>query len=403
MGGFIGLYYLWQPHSALQWLLQTAGINAYVLWLLWSSLGKNHSPQNSALRPDLGIANWFTLGRGFLIAALGGFLFQVPPDTAQGPNWLIWLPGAIYIVAVLMDYVDGYLARAMQSESRLGEWLDTQVDALGLLVAPIVAIGNDRLPLFYISVGLAYYLFQFGIWHRKRNNQLIIAIKPHPAKRMIAGFQMGLVAMALLPIFSRPVMTIAATIFMIPLLAGFLRDALVAGGYVKVDALQQTRWDRQMGFALTTLLPVFLRFIISATVICILFDATGELTTGKHSAPVAALDAAIPFDLPALPMLAVAGLMMALGFMARSVALLTSMLVAGSLIGWDSPFSLYFLLSCTLVLMLTGSGRHSIWQPEDKLFLERQGERQPSAFKTQPTVGSNDTEANGVIEQNIKS
>ena len=374
MGSFSCLYFVWQPPAAFQWLLQATCINAYVLWLLWTALGKNHSPQNAVLQPELGYANWLTIVRGFLIGVLGGFLFQPSPPSATASNWLIWVPGAIYIVAALMDYVDGYLARVTRSETRLGAWLDTKIDALGLLVAPILAIGYDRLPIYYITVGLAYYLFQFGIWHRRKNNQPVIEIRPHPAKRMIAGFQMGLVAMALLPMFSRPVLTIAATIFMIPLLAGFLRDALVVSGYVHVNHLQQARRDRHIGFVLTKLFPVFLRFIISAIIVSFFYEATAAHATGKQSVTFALLNASMPFDLPALPMLAAAGLMIALGFIARSAALLISLMVAGCLTGWNSPISLIFLLSCALTLMLTGSGMRSIWQPEDKLLLERQGE-----------------------------
>jgi CDP-diacylglycerol--glycerol-3-phosphate 3-phosphatidyltransferase len=377
LGGFSCLYFAWQPYSAFQWLLTAAGINAYVLWLLWTALGKNYFLHNADLQPDFGIANCLTIARAILICALGGFLFQRPPGSEVGAQWLIWLPGALYMAAVLMDYLDGYVARIMASETRLGDWLDTKIDALGLLVAPVLAIGYDRLPIYYISVGLAYYLFQFGIWHRNQNNRSVIEIKPHPAKRMIAGFQMGLVAIALFPVFSQPVMTIAATIFMIPLLAGFISDALVAGGYVKVNDLQQTHWDRHIDCLSTKFLPVFLRLIISLTVFYFLYEVIVAPARDDHSAVVALLNTAMPFNLPAMPLFAVAGFMIAGGVMARTFALLTSVIVAGTLTAWDAPFSLFLLLSCALILMLTGSGMGSIWQPEDKLLLERP-RRRPS-------------------------
>jgi hypothetical protein len=78
-----------------------------------------------------------------------------------------------------------------------------------------------------------------------------------------------------------------------------------------------------------------------------------------------------------MPLFAVAGFMIAGGVMARTFALLTSVIVAGTLTAWDAPFSLFHLLSCALILMLTGSGMGSIWQPEDKLLLERP-RRRPS-------------------------
>jgi CDP-diacylglycerol--glycerol-3-phosphate 3-phosphatidyltransferase len=375
MGGFSWLYFLWQPLSALQWMLQSSVIIAYILWLLRTGLKKNRSRQNEALHHAFGVANWLTIGRGFLIAALGGFLFQESPGSTSETRWLIWVPGAIYIIAALMDYLDGYLARAMRSETQLGEWLDTQIDALGLLVAPILAIAHDRLPFYYISVGLAYYIFQLGLRYRKKNNLPIIEIKPHPAKRMIAGFQMGLVAVALLPIFPGPAMTVAATIFMVPLLAGFFRDALEVGGYRNLGHLQQTRWDRYIDIASTQVGPVFLRLIISATVVFILYNAAIAFAAGKQSVTVAALDASMPLGVPALPILTAAGLMMALGFIARSMALLMSIMVSGTLTAWDSPFSLFVLLSCALILMLTGSGIGSLWQPENKLLFERHGQK----------------------------
>lgn len=366
MAGFCWLYLVWQPISALQWMLQTMAIITVVLWLLWLGLGKSSSVQNPALHNALGVANWLTIGRGFLIAALGGFMFQEPPGSVAGANWLIWVPGAIYIIAAFLDYVDGLLARVMRSETRLGEWLDTQIDALGLLVAPVLAIGHGRLPFYYIVVSLAYYVFQAHIGHREKNNKGVIKIKPHPAKRMIAGFQMGLVAVALLPIFPRPALTVAATIFMIPLLAGFIRDALVIAGHVKVNHLQQTRWDRHVDFVLTQLLPVFLRLVICATVIFVIYDAAVAVT---------ALDASMPLGLPALPILAGAGAMIALGFLARSMALLMGIILAGTLMTWDSPICNFLLLACALTLMLTGSGLGSLWQPENKLLWERQGKR----------------------------
>ncbi|MGD8668063.1 MAG: CDP-alcohol phosphatidyltransferase family protein [Desulfobacterales bacterium] len=375
MAGFGWLYVVWQTPAAFQWMLQSAFINAYILWMLWTGLEKNRSRQNAGLPDTFGVANWLTIGRGLLIGALGGFLFQEPPGLAAGADWLVWLPGAIYTVAILMDYLDGFVARVMRSETRLGEWLDTRIDALGLLVAPVLAIGYDRLPIYYISVGLAYYLFQIGIWHRSQTDRPVIEIKAHPAKRMIAGFQMGLVAIALFPLFSGAVMTVAATIFMIPLLAGFLRDALVAGGYARVNGLQQTSWDRHFEFLLTRWLPIFLRFIICLTGIYFLYEFMVTPATGDHRVTIELLNAAMPFNLPVIPLFAMAAIAIAVGFMARFVALLVSVLVAAALSAWDSPFALFLLLSCALTLMLTGSGMGSIWQPEDKLFLERQGQK----------------------------
>ena len=151
------------------------------------------------------------------------------------------------------------------------------------------------------------------------------------------------------------------------------RDAGVAGGHFKVDNLQQTHWDKHIGFVAAKLLPVFLRLIIGAVIIRIIFDAAVAFPADKTSETIVLLAASMPLDMPMLPVLALTGLMIITGFMARSIALLIAVFVAGNLPSWDAPFNLFFLLACTLILTLTGSGSWSLWQPEDRLILERQG------------------------------
>ena len=58
-------------------------------------------------------------------------------------------------------------------------------------------------------------------------------VKPRRSAHIIAGFQMGFVGVALLPVIGPPLTTAAAYIFMIPLLAGFAKDWLIAGGYIR--------------------------------------------------------------------------------------------------------------------------------------------------------------------------
>ena len=370
---FGGLSVAWQPAAALKWLLPAAAVNAYVLWLLWKALSKNYNPVTKILLPDLGYANCLTLLRGFLIGALAGFLFQPAALSAESGRWPAWAPGAIYTLAVVLDYFDGYIARSIEHETRLGEWLDTKMDALGLLVAPLVAIGNGRLPVFYIVVGFAYYLFQFGIRYRRNNGLPITTVAPHPVKRMIAGFQMGLVALALFPVFSRPVMTIAAAIFMIPLLAGFLSDWLVVCGYVEVNPLQQARWDHSINLLTTKILPVVLRLVIGIAGIFFLYYAVTTFFPDPQTVSATWLYLTESRSLLQLWVMIIAALLIVCGIITRIAALSMSLLLAGNLTSWNSSPALFLVFSCAAALMLTGSGLLSIWHPEDALLLERQG------------------------------
>lgn len=373
MVGLSGLASVWQPSVVLRWLLQAAAVNAYVLWLLWKALKQNDPPPTKTLHAVLGYANWLTMLRGFLVGALAGFLFQTSAMTAGQSSWLTWLPGAIYVLAAVLDYVDGYVARITGQESPLGEWLDTKIDALGLLIAPLVAIGYGRLPIFYAAVGFVYYVFHFGIWYREKTGRPVTRLNPHPAKRMIAGFQMGLVALALLPVFSRPATTITALIFMTPLMVGFFRDWLIVCGYAESNELQQTRWDASIDWLTTKLLPIFLRFVIAFAGIFLFFDAITARITGREAVSGLWLYLTQTYDLFEVLILTAAALMIAFGFITRIGALLLSIILASIMTTWNSPPTLFLLFSCAVTLMLTGSGLLSTWHPEDALLLEKLG------------------------------
>lgn len=169
------------------------------------------------------------------IALLAGYLFHPWPQSRIFPGQPSWAPGFIYIAASILDYLDGRVARMSNHESRLGAYLDINIDALGLLVAPLVAVWYGQLPIAYLSVSAAYYLFVIGIRLRRMYSKPVFELTPRPVARVIAGFQMGFVGIALLPVFSPPTTIFTAYIFMVPLLAGFLKDWCIVCGYIKPD------------------------------------------------------------------------------------------------------------------------------------------------------------------------
>lgn len=230
-GGFLIFNNDWQNCQGLQGSAQATVITAYILILLRIGIPLNYHPRQKVLHSNLGYGTWITITRAMLIAILAGYLFQPWPLSRLVPGWPSWTPGILYLAASLLDYLDGRVARASQQETRLGAFLDINIDALGLLVAALLAVWYGQLPVAYLSVGAAYYLFIFGIWLRKKYSKPVFEVKPRRSARIIAGFQMGFVGIALLPVISPPIKIVAAYIFMIPLLVGFANDWLVASGY----------------------------------------------------------------------------------------------------------------------------------------------------------------------------
>ena len=210
--------------SSWRWSLQASLIVIVILIYLGRNLGLNRQEKDGPLNPSLGAASWITLARGGLIALLAGFWLQPWPGHEHQGRWFAWLPGIIYIAAVLADALDGWVARQTGSQSLLGEYLDIRVDALGILVASLVAVDYGQLPVFYVSAGLAWYIMQLAVRLRKKSGRPCAKVRPRRSARFMAGIQMAFLGIALLPLLDPPITDVAAVLILVPFLAGFLID-----------------------------------------------------------------------------------------------------------------------------------------------------------------------------------
>ena len=227
------LFYCHPSLSSVTGSIPAALVTTYILYLLRRNLRLNTRGEGQDLMASLGPANWITLARAGLIAILAGFMLQPWPGRSNGPGWTGWIPGAVYMTAVVGDALDGFIARTTATQTRLGELLDTRIDALGILVACLLAINYGQLPDYYISAGLAYYGLRFAIWLRKKTGRPCSEVRPRPGARVMAGIQMVFLGIVLLPLFSPQFTHITAVLILIPFLAGFLIDWHVVSGHEK--------------------------------------------------------------------------------------------------------------------------------------------------------------------------
>ncbi|MEX1198930.1 MAG: CDP-alcohol phosphatidyltransferase family protein [Pseudohongiellaceae bacterium] len=215
------------PLFALRWL--PAGLVCWVLvvWQCHTRLHRNRGTEDGRLYHSLGHGTRVTLLRGLLIAATAGFLTTAGMETRPV---LLFLPALFYTVAALGDALDGHLARRQQHTTQLGAELDTALDALGLLVAPLLAVLYGKLHASYLLVSVAYYLFQWGIHWRRRHGRPVHGLPPSRLRRHLAGLQMVVVAAALWPPLPAGTTRVLGVFFMLPLLLGFWRDWLHVSG-----------------------------------------------------------------------------------------------------------------------------------------------------------------------------
>ena len=97
-------------------------------------------PEAIRRRGPWSLPNLLTYGRIVAIPALVGLLFW-PRD-----DWLRWTALAIYVIAAVTDYLDGWIARAWSQQSAIGRMLDPIADKLLVcaLLLMLVADGTIR-------------------------------------------------------------------------------------------------------------------------------------------------------------------------------------------------------------------------------------------------------------------
>ena len=363
--GFIWLQVSWQPEYALRWLGQAVLVVTYLLWTLWRALPENHRSEEAIQLPTFGAGTTLTLIRGVLIACLAGFLFSPWPD-----GWLAWLPGLVYTLAALMDYFDGFLARVTNHATRMGEILDLSLDGVGMLTAAFLAVQYGQVPAWYLVVALARYLYLAGLWLWDRLGKRAYPLQPSVRRRAFAGLQMGFLFVMLWPVFSPPGTHLAAALFALPFLAGFILDGLTASGILHQPGRRTGIWN-----AAARWLPVLLRLCAAALMIGPL--SRRFLEAGEQAANFAAPSAIAPqtWILILGVLEAVVSILLLLGAAGRTASIFgLSLLGVSQIFTPLTPVQISLAVIYTMILYL-GSGALSLWTPEDRLIYRRAGER----------------------------
>ena len=223
---YVGVEPLLSDGHARRWLAGAGTVLAVELALLWYFIPRNHD-DGAVLDASFGAATLVTLFRGLLVACLAGFLLVPRPEGA-----LSWAPVALYATAAALDAVDGVLARTTDRVTILGARLDTEIDALGVLIAVSLAVRYGQLSAPFLVIGLARYAFVAGSWLRRVRGLGVYDLPPRGIGRTLAGLQMTVLAFALVPVVSPTVATLSVTLVAIPFLAGFLRDWLFHAGHL---------------------------------------------------------------------------------------------------------------------------------------------------------------------------
>jgi CDP-diacylglycerol--glycerol-3-phosphate 3-phosphatidyltransferase len=171
-----------------------------------------------------GLANTLTLLRGGLYAVVAGFL--VVPATTD----LAWVPAVCYGTGVVLDKLDGAVARTVGRQTALGTRLDMAFDTFGFVVAPVLAVLWGRLPVWYLSISVARYAYLAGIRWRRLRGRPVFDRPDSNLGKYLAGLQMVFLTVALVPAVPVKFVFAVAPAVLAPSLAVFARDFLVVSG-----------------------------------------------------------------------------------------------------------------------------------------------------------------------------
>lgn len=191
--------------------LKAAGLFALTMGLSIGFLQQHHPFAR------FGAANQITTLRAILVALVAGLVGEprLPAVAAAAV--------AASVAVILLDGVDGWLARRNRIASRFGARFDMEIDALLILVLSVLAWRHEKAGAWIVVSGLLRYAFVAGgavaPW-------LQAALPASRRRQAICVTQIAALTLAMLPAIEPPASTLLAAASLAILSYSFLIDTV---------------------------------------------------------------------------------------------------------------------------------------------------------------------------------
>jgi phosphatidylglycerophosphate synthase len=169
----------------------------------------------------LGIANMITGFRAGLTALVAAALVEVERLGPGGDETLAWALVSVAIIALVLDGVDGFAARAQGTGSDFGERFDMEVDALMILVLSLLAYASGKAGFFVILLGAMRYLY---LAIHAMLPRLSKRLKPSALRKAVCVIQIAALCTVMTPVVEPPFSHAVALAALLLLSASFGRD-----------------------------------------------------------------------------------------------------------------------------------------------------------------------------------
>ena len=358
--GYLSLRQIWS--HAMDWLVIAALVSAYLLYVVWKLLPKNHRKAESGLLIRLGLGNALTLVRGLAIAFIAGFLGSPWP---MGP--LAWLPLGLAIFYFVADCFDGYLARLTNHTTVMGEQLDLEFDKVGVFIGVTLAIWYGQLPLWYLLLGLGGHIFSFTFWLRSKLQLPIHDLPPSIYRRLFAGIQMWTIATMFWPTLTPTIATFTGVLTGGFAGAIFITDWLIVCGYLNPQLPHYKTLIRLIQIVLNQWLPLALRLALLISLIMIMNNFSNPFQPNEW------VELYRHWGFPAPELMAllagvicITGLLsIALGMLGRIWVILMVCPIYFEAIRAGFEVTDAVALGSCILLIAFGLGRFTLWQPDE--------------------------------------
>ncbi len=163
----------------------------------------------------LGPANLVTIARAMLVALTAGLIGE------SASHQVASTAVAFAVTAVLLDGVDGWLARRSGMVSEFGSRIDMETDALLIMVLSVLVWQHDKSGVWVLGCGLMRYAFVAAGWLLP---WMAGPLTPTLRGKTVAVAQVAGLAFALLPVVPRSTSRLAAALTLAALTWSFAVD-----------------------------------------------------------------------------------------------------------------------------------------------------------------------------------
>lgn len=170
-----------------------------------------------------GAANTLTLLRLVVCALLGGLAFETAVNGLRLVPAQAWMFCALAVAAMIVDGLDGYMARRDGLTSAFGGRFDMEVDALQILLLCVAAVALEKAGAWVLIGGALRYAYEVAglVWPALRR-----PLPPSFRRKLISVIQGGALAALLAPIIAPPFSVVLAAGALIVLIYSFAVDVI---------------------------------------------------------------------------------------------------------------------------------------------------------------------------------